>query len=81
MDAGEFLNQYQNDIRKLPEPGSGAADYLSSMKAEAQAVFTTILPTAAAIKRRQPQGSFRELFEEAKAYCLKEIDKVKGSGE
>jgi len=76
MDAGEFLYQYQNEIRKLAEPGNNAADYLASLKTGAHAVFTTILPAAAAIKRRHPQENFRELFEETKTNCLKKINAV-----
>ena len=77
MDAHEFLCFYRNGIASLNEPGKNAAEYLSSLKGEAQAVFATILPTAASLKQRHPHADFRELFEEARAHCLKAIDKMK----
>jgi hypothetical protein len=74
MMAEEFLRFYQDGIAGLPEPGKNAAEYLSSLKGEAQDMFTTILPLAAALRQHHPQADFRELFEETKAYCIKEID-------
>ncbi|MCL2382437.1 MAG: DUF115 domain-containing protein [Treponema sp.] len=76
MDSGEFLRLYRSQIAALPEPGKNAAEYLASLKGEAQAVFATILPTAAAIKRSCAQADFRELFAQARAYCLREIDSL-----
>jgi len=76
MSAEEFLGLYRNEIENLPSGEKNAADYLASLKAETQTVFTTILPAAAAIKRRRPQSGFQELLEETKGYCLKKIDAV-----
>jgi len=84
VDAEEFLRQYRNEILMLPKPGINAVDYLKSLKTNGQSVFTTILPAAAAIKRRSNIGNFRDLLEETKIYCLEEINTVlslcKGNG-
>ena len=76
VGLGEFLESYKKEIRKLPEPGKRAADYpgILEQKGEALRVFTTMLPLAAAIKWRNPEMGFRELVEETKARCLKEIE-------
>jgi len=63
-------------VAMLPEPGGNAAEYLASLKGEEHAVFTTILPAAAAIRRRYPKVDFRELIAETKDYCIGEIDWV-----
>ena len=76
MDADEFLYLYGNEIKKLPLPGKNAAEYLASLNNEERIIFTTILPAAAAIRQRHPLENFRELFEEVKSYCLKNIDSV-----
>ena len=76
MASGDFLRLYRNEIAALSVPGKNTAEYLASLKNEAQAVFATILPATAALKKRQPQADFRELFEETRAYCLKEIDSL-----
>jgi len=60
----------------LSQGGNSAALYLASMKAEDEALFTTMLPAAAAIKRLKAGINFHELLAETKNYCLKEINKV-----
>jgi hypothetical protein len=69
----DFLSFYKAEIARLPKAGNNAADYINSLDTSSQAVFTTILPTAAAIKHSHPQACFRELFEETKTFCLKVI--------
>ena len=76
MESAEFLRLYRNEIAALREPGKNAAEYLATLKGEAQAVFSTILPVIAAIKQRHPQEDFRELFALTRAHCLGEIDSV-----
>jgi hypothetical protein len=73
MNAHDFLCQYRDAVSTLPEPGENLAEYCASLKSEARAVFTTMLPTAAALKRRLPHSGFREVFSETRAYCLREI--------
>jgi hypothetical protein len=76
MSVGEFLRRYRDSILNLPIPEKYAAGYLSSLKVEEQAIFATLLPTAAAIKRRSPDSTFRELFQETTSYCLNAIEAV-----
>ena len=74
MASGEFLHRYRNEIAALAEPGKNAAEYLASLKSESQAVLATLLPATAAFKHRRPQADFREVFREARAYCLDKLD-------
>jgi len=76
MEAEKFLDYYKRRIASLPKPEKSAALYLESLKDEDRAVFATILPLSAAIKNRNSIADFRELIEEAKAYTIKQIDKV-----
>ena len=76
MKAEKFLEYYKGRIVSLPKPEKSAALFLESLKSEERAVFATILPLAAAIKNRNSIGDYRELIEEAKAYTIKQIDKV-----
>jgi hypothetical protein len=75
-NARDFLCRYRDEISTLPEPGENLAEYRASLKGEAGVVFTTMLPTAAALKRRFPHGGFREVFSETRAYCLGEIRNI-----
>jgi hypothetical protein len=79
IETEEFLHHYKNGISKLPRPGKNAAYYLASLDDKAKPVFATILPTAAAIKHRNPSYTFEKLIEKTKAFCLEEIDKVLAS--
>jgi len=63
----EFLEQYRNDIAALPASG---------LNEKERQVFTTLLPTAAAIKHRNLEIKTSELIEETKRYCIGLIDKV-----
>jgi len=62
----EFLEQYRNDIAALPASG---------LNEKERQIFTTLLPTAAALKHRGMTGN-NELIEETKRYCIKQIDKL-----
>jgi len=70
MDSGEFLNQYKKEIKALPVFGRSM-----NLNANESQVFTTLLPLIAAIKRRRPELSTRDLVEAAKAHCVQEIEK------
>ena len=74
VKAEDFLSGYRDAINRLPMPQKSAAFYLASLDAKGRAVFTTMLPVAAAIKRRQAKATFCELIEETKAHCVREID-------
>jgi hypothetical protein len=68
MSAENFLRQYRQEIAALPIAGG-------MTHAERQ-VFLTLLPQAAALKRRNPGLSNAELLDAIKAYSTAEIDRV-----
>ena len=72
----EFLSGYRNDIKNLPDPGKNSSRDLSLLGGENLDVFISLLPTAAALKHRHHGADFRELLEETKKFCLREIDTV-----
>jgi hypothetical protein len=76
MEAEKFLERYKSRIVSLPKPEKSAALYLESLDEEERAVFFTILPLACFIKNRNSALGFTELIEAAKAYTIKQIDKV-----
>jgi hypothetical protein len=64
----EFLEQYRNDIAALPTSG---------LNEKEKQIFTTLLPTAAALKHRGANNkSTAELIEETKHHCVMQIDKI-----
>ena len=74
--AEKFLEHYKSRVVSLPKPEKSAALYLESLDDEERAVFATILPLACFIKNRNPALGFAELIEAAKAYTIKQIDKI-----
>jgi hypothetical protein len=67
IGAEKFLALYKQGIKALPHIGKDLSD-------EEHTVLTTLLPAAAAFKRRMPLLKPCELIEETKAWCIKEID-------
>jgi hypothetical protein len=63
----EFLEQYRDEIAALPASG---------LNEKERQIFTTLLPTAAALKHRSLGIKTTELIEETKHYCIGQIDKV-----
>ena len=78
MSAGDFLAAYKNDINLLPV--SNDAAFFQSLKGRDKQILTTLLPAAAAIKRRYPELKAAELIERTKVYCVCVIDKVLNCG-
>jgi hypothetical protein len=76
MEAQKFLEYYKSRIASLPKPEKSAALYLELLRDEDRAVFATILPLAASIKNRNSKGDYKELIEKAKAYTIKQIDRI-----
>jgi hypothetical protein len=76
MKAGEFLLIYQRQIRGLPSFKKARAPAMGDLNAEERAILATLLPAAAAIRRRNPELKTAELMEETKNHCAGEIDKV-----
>jgi hypothetical protein len=76
MKARDFLAHYRERIASLPAFQKDVSRYLRNLNAENYAVLTTLLPAAAALKRRNPRMEAAELLEADRAYSLKEIDRV-----
>jgi len=73
--AVDFLEQYRSGIAALPEAAEGE-DYAGKLNAAQRQLFTTLLPFAAAVKKRNGQLKLDELISETKRLCIEEIDKV-----
>jgi hypothetical protein len=76
IGARSFLKEYRQGIWSLPSPGQNIQSYLNSLTEEERDLFTTLLPQAAAIKRREPGLNPPELIEAARNHSVGEIDKV-----
>jgi hypothetical protein len=74
MKAEKFLAQYKEEIKALPRAGKNLSAFIQDLEDEEHTILTTLLPAAAAFKRRMPLLKPYELLEETKAWCLKEID-------
>jgi hypothetical protein len=74
MKAEKFLAVYKQGIKALPRIEKNLSVFLQDINDEEHAILTTLLPAAAAFKRRIPFLKPDELLEETKAWCLKEID-------
>jgi hypothetical protein len=76
MRAKEFLSRYREAISSLPPFRKDISRYLQSLGDEEHILLTTLLPAAAALKRRNPLMEAAELLEADKLYSLGEIDRV-----
>lgn len=76
MSGGEFLKEYRNRIAALPRMDKNPAAYQESLGEEDGPLFSTLLPAAAAIKRRHKELDTGELLERVRAYYLEELDRL-----
>jgi uncharacterized Rossmann fold enzyme len=74
--APAFLEEYREGIKALPPLGTGSQSYLARLNEEERAIFTTLLPQAAAIKRRTGAVKPGDIIEAVRDYCTGEIDKI-----
>jgi hypothetical protein len=81
ISALAFLREYREGIKSLPLLGENLYSGLEELGGTERAIFTTLLPLAAAIKRRENALSPAETIEAARIYSIREIDRVAGSGE
>ena len=71
ISAYKFLEQYRRDVLALSVNSlQGSLKERHSME-----IFFTLLPLAAALKKREPALRAKDLIEESKKYCAEEIDK------
>jgi hypothetical protein len=75
LGAREFLHRYREKIAALPPLGNNIPAYLEALTGEESRVLSTLLPGAAALKRR---GTGGDILEAVRSYCLGELDKVLG---
>jgi hypothetical protein len=68
--AGEFLAGYKAKLRSLPALNPGASSV------EERRILTTLLPLAAALRRKEPDLRGGELIERTRDYAVAEIDRV-----
>ncbi|MDR1058445.1 MAG: DUF115 domain-containing protein [Treponema sp.] len=72
----EFLETYRDGIKKLPAEEQRASRYLEGLTGEEHSLFMTLLPGAAALKRREPALPFPELIKKIRASSINEINRV-----
>jgi len=70
----EFLEQYRNDIAALP--AADDCDYTLRLNAKERLVYTTLLPYAASLKKRNTALKTKDLIEETKHSCICDIERV-----
>jgi hypothetical protein len=73
ISGTDFLEQYRNDIAALPEADKND-NYFKKLNEKERQIFTTLLPFAAAVKKRGSQLELNDLIEEVKRRSIKEID-------
>jgi hypothetical protein len=73
ISGADFLEQYRDNISALPE-ADGNDNYLKKLNEKEKQVFTTLLPYAVAIKKRNTELGLNDLIEEVKRRSIKEID-------
>jgi len=73
--AFEFLEGYRDDIAGLPLLND-RENYFTKLDQKQTLIFTTLLPFAAAVRKRNPELKYNYLIEEVKNSCVAEIEKV-----
>ena len=72
----DFLSGYRDKIHSLKIPPENIAGFFDSLRGDEKQVFTTLLPAAAALKRRDSGLNVSELLEKTKSHCIDVIEKV-----
>jgi hypothetical protein len=78
--AREFLARYREQIRALPPaaPGSSAGTYLAGLGDEEGRILATLLPLAAALRRKAGEGGGLGIIGETKDYAAGLLDRLLG---
>jgi hypothetical protein len=74
--ARVFLAGYREGIRSLPPLKGAAAGYPMELEAGQRRILATLLPLAAALRRRAPELRGAEIIEAVRDYSLAAIDRV-----
>ncbi len=74
----DFLSDYHRAISRLSIPELSAGRYMDSLTAAERDIWTTMLPSAAAIKRESEDGSIpsHELLETTRLWCQREVEEA-----
>jgi hypothetical protein len=78
MGAWEFLGQYRSEIESLPALRGPVQPYLTALSRKDSIIFTTLLPSMAAVKRRFPDLDNPGVLQAVREYCIEELTKVAG---
>jgi len=73
----DFLLQYRNDIAALPR-ANDKKDYFGILNLKEKQIFTTLLPLAAFIRKKNAELNAHDIIAEVKKYSVREIEKVLG---
>jgi hypothetical protein len=77
LSAADFLAEYREKIRSLPPAkGLNAASYTAGLKGEDRQILVTLLPLAAALRRRDQDLKGAEIIERTRDYSIAAIDRV-----
>jgi hypothetical protein len=76
MGGKEFLASYREKIVGLPALNGGVQAYIETLNGDDRLIFTTLLPAAAAVKRREPELRGKALMEAARLFCVSALDRV-----
>ena len=76
MGATEFLRRYLAGIAALPALTGPALSWLEGMSREERIIFTTLLPSMAALKRRAPELGIPEAAQAARDFSVEAINRV-----
>jgi hypothetical protein len=72
-----FLDEYRTAIERLPELTTSICEYFENLSDEARDVFTTLLPAAAAIRKKDNSMEPAQLVKAVKAFSLAELDRIR----
>ncbi|GHV54688.1 hypothetical protein AGMMS49579_15780 [Spirochaetia bacterium] len=76
MSAEDFLSKYREGILSLKPMNADLNTYLRSLEDSERLILATLLPQAAAIRRRKNELAPAEIIERVREYCVSEIDRV-----
>ena len=74
--ARDFLRSYAISIERLPKADRSVCEYMARLTEEERDVLTTLLPAAAAIRKRENTTEPSKILESVRSYCLSELDRI-----
>jgi hypothetical protein len=74
--AADFLLEYKKKIEALPPVREGGPLFPENLKEDEGLILATLLPAGAALKHRRPDLPGDAIFEEVRAFCLAELNRL-----